>query len=54
MRGILITYVTKRGKARVMLHIGAGHSNHCQTILKLYGYNIFRNNLQHKKDLKQV
>ena len=23
---VLITYVTNRGKARVMLHIGAGHT----------------------------
>ena len=48
---VLITYITKRGKARlrVMLHIGAGHSNNCQIILKLFGYNIFCNNLQHKK-----
>ena len=32
-----------------MLHIGAGHSNYCQIILKLFGYDIFCNNLQHKK-----
>ena len=31
---------------RVMLHIGAGHSNNCQIILKLFGYDIFCNNLQ--------
>ena len=24
---VLITHVTNRGKARVMLHIGAGHTN---------------------------
>ena len=46
---VLITYVTNRGKARLMLHIGAGHSNNCQRILKLLGYDIFCNNLQHKK-----
>ena len=32
-----------------MLQIGTGHSNNCQIILKLFGYDIFRNNLQHKK-----
>ena len=32
-----------------MLHIGAGHSNNCQIIIKLFGYDIFCNNLQHKK-----
>ena len=26
---VLITYITNRGKARVMLQIGAGHSNNC-------------------------
>ena len=31
-----------------MLHIGAGHSNNCQIILKLFGYDIFCNNLQQK------
>ena len=46
---MLISYVTNRGKARVMLHIGAGHSNYCRIILKLFGYDIFCNNLQHKK-----
>ena len=30
---VLITQVTYRGKARVMLHIGAGQSNNHQTIL---------------------
>ena len=46
----LIIYVTNRGEARrrVMLHIGAGHSNNCQIILKLFGYDIFCNNLQQK------
>ena len=33
----------------VMLHLGAGHSNNCQIILKLLGYHIFCNNLQHEK-----
>ena len=42
---VLITYVTNRGKARVILHIGTGHSNNCQMILKLFGYDIFCNNL---------
>ena len=32
-----------------MLHIGAGHNNSCQIILKLFRYDIFHNNLQHKK-----
>ena len=45
---VLITYATNRGKARVMLHMGAGHSNNCQKILKLFGYDTFFNNLQHK------
>ena len=45
----LITYVTNREKARVMLHLGAGHSNNHQTILKLFGCDMFSNNLQHKK-----
>ena len=47
----LITYITNRGgkaRRRVMLHIGAGHSNNCQIILKLFGYDIFCNNLQQK------
>ena len=26
-----------------------GHSNNCQIMLKLFGYDIFCNNLQHKK-----
>ena len=46
---VLITYVTYRGKARVMLHIGAGQSNNHQIILKLFGYDIFCNNLHCKK-----
>ena len=32
-----------------MLHIGAGHSNNCQIILKLFRYDTFCNNLQLKK-----
>ena len=46
---VLITHVTYRGKVRVMLHIGAGQSNNHQIILKLFGYDIFCNNLQCKK-----
>ena len=46
---VLITYVTNKRKARVMLHIGASHSNKCQMILKFFRYGIFCNNLQHKK-----
>ena len=37
----LITYVKNRGKARVMLHIGAGHINNCQIILQLFVYDMF-------------
>ena len=37
------------GKAGVMLQIGAGHSNNCQIILKLFRYDIFCNNLQDKR-----
>ena len=48
IRGI-ITHVTYRGKARVMLDIGAGQSNNHQIILKLFRYDIFCNNLQCKK-----
>ena len=33
---VLITSITNRGKARVMLQKGAGHSNNCQMILKLF------------------
>ena len=33
---VLITYVTNRWKATVMLHIGADHSNNCQKILVKY------------------
>ena len=46
---LLITYVTNRGKAEVMLQIGAGQSSNYQKILKLLGYEIFCNNLQWKK-----
>ena len=46
---VLITYVTNRGKAEVILHIGAGQSNNHQIILKLLGCDIFCNNLQYKK-----
>ena len=46
---VLITYVTNRGKARVMLHIEASHGNNCQIILKLFEHDIFCCNLQHKK-----
>ena len=49
---VLITYVTNRGKTRVMLHIGAGHGNNCQIILELFGYYIFCNKLQHKNNLE--
>ena len=46
---VLITYVTNRGKAEVMLQIGAGQSINYQIIVKLLGYEIFWNNLQCKK-----
>ena len=48
MRGI-DHFVKNRGKARVMLQIGAGHSNNCQVKLKLFGYDIqipFQANLE--------
>ena len=51
---VLITHVTYRGKARVMLHIGAGQSNNHQIILKLFGYDIFCNNLQCKKIFSEL
>ena len=51
---VLITYVTNRGKARVKLHVGASQSSNCQTILKLFGYDTFCNNLQHKINIKQI
>ena len=44
---VLITCVTDSGKAMVMLLVG--HSNNGQMILKLFGYDIFCNNLHHKK-----
>ena len=46
---VLITYATNRGKARMMLHIGAGIANNYQIIFQLFGYDIFCKNLQHKK-----
>ena len=46
---VLISYVTNRGKAEVMLHIGGGQSSNYQIILELFGYDIFCNNLQCKK-----
>ena len=46
---VLITYVTNRGKAEVMLHIGASQSNNYQIILELFGSDIFCNNLKRKK-----
>ena len=49
---VLMIHVTYRGKARVMLHIGADESNNRQIILKLFGYDIFCNNLQCKNNLK--
>ena len=49
---VLITHVTYRGKVRVMLHIGAGQSNNHKIILKLFGYDIFCNNLQCKKNFQ--
>ena len=33
--------VTSRGKARMMLHIEAGHSTNCQIMLKLLGLTYF-------------
>ena len=35
-----------------MLYIGAGQSNNHQIILKLFGYDMFCNNLQCKKTFK--
>ena len=51
---VLITYVTNRAKVRMMLHIGAGHSNNCKIMLKLFRYDIFCNNFQHKNNFKQI
>ena len=48
---VLITHVTYRGKAEVMLHIGAGQSSDHQIILELFRYEIFCNNLKHKKQI---
>ena len=45
---VLITDISNRWKARVMLHIGASLSNNYQIILELFGYDIFCNNLQWK------
>ena len=45
-----ITDVTNRGKVWVMfIQIGAGHNNNCQIILKLFGCDIFCNNVQQKQ-----
>ena len=49
---MLITHVTYRGKARVMLDKGAGQSNNHQIILELFVDDIFCNNLQCKKNLE--
>ena len=46
---VLITYVTNRGNAEVMLHIGGGQRSNYQIILELFGYDIFCNNFQCKK-----
>ena len=45
---VLITYVTNMGKANVMLHIGAGHTNNSQIIPKLFGYDIFCIDMEQK------
>ena len=37
-----------------MLHIGEGHSKNFQIIFQSFGYDIFCNNLQHIKHLKQI
>ena len=49
---VLITNVTNRGKTRVMLHIGATHTNNSQIIPKLFVYDIFCNDLQQKKQFQ--
>ena len=36
----------------MMLHIGAGQSNNHRIMLKLFGYDIFCNNLQRKEKFK--
>ena len=51
---VLISYFTNRGKARVMLHTGAGHTNNSQIIPKLFGYDIFCNDLQQENNFKQI
>ena len=51
---MLITDITNTGKARLILLIGAGHTNNCQIILKLFGYDIFCNNLQHENNFMQI
>ena len=51
---VLMTYFTNKGKASVMLQIGAGHNNICQIILKLFGSDIFCSYLQHKNNFKQI
>ena len=38
---VLITCVTNRGKAEVMLHMGAAQSNNYQIIVELFRYDIF-------------
>ena len=49
---VLITHVTYRGKARVMLHIGAGQSSNHQIVIELFRYDTFYNNLKRRKNLK--
>ena len=51
---VLIIYLTSRGKARVILHTGASPRNNCQIRLKLFGYDIVCNTLQHKNNFKQI
>ena len=38
----------------MQLHLGGGHNNNCQIILKLFGYDIFCNNMQHKNNFKEI
>ena len=47
---VLLTYVTNKGKARVMLYTGAGRSHNCHIILKLFRYDICCSNLQEKEN----
>ena len=49
---VLITFVTNRGKAELMLSIRAGQSSSYLIILELFGYDIFCNNLQCEKNVK--